>query len=311
VQLYLEKGLMSEWSGQTKGNLLGYRIFIFILRHLNIRVSYFAVWFVALYFYLFTNKKAIRNFYLVTKQYKNLKLEITIFQNFFTFGKILLDRVSLLAGFSSKFTFEFEGEEHLRKMASSGKGGIIIGAHAGNWEVAGKLLNRLNCNIHIVMYDGEHSNIKDLFEKISGGKSLNIIAIKPNDLSHIYKINEALQKGDLIAMHGDRFVQGSKSLDCMFFEKKAAFPLGPYYLAATAKVPVCFVSTMKESASHYHFYSTKPLNVVTENISRREKEESIKNLASLYAANLEKIVAKYPLQWFNYYAFWGKNNSTN
>jgi len=295
---------MSEWSGKSKGSPLGYKIFIFILRYLNIRISYFFLWFVAFYFYCFTNKKAIKDFYRIVKHYKGLKLEKTVFLNFYTFGKIILDRISILAGYNSKFTFNFEGEEHLHAMAKSGKGGIILGAHAGNWEVAGKLLQRINCRVNIVMYDGESLNIKKLLEEATGGKAFNVIFIKPNDLSHIYEINQALQNGELIAMHGDRFVEGSKIIECDFFNKKAPFPLGPYYLAATANVPICFVSTMKESATHYHFYSTKPVNVISGNKNRKEWNKEVYKTVTEYSKNLEEIVKQYPLQWFNYYNFW-------
>jgi predicted LPLAT superfamily acyltransferase len=192
-------------------------------------------------------------------------------------------------------------------MAKSGNGGIILGAHAGNWEVAGKLLTRIETPVHIVMYDGERSEIKELIEQVTERKAFNVIYIKDNDMSHIYEINNIIKKGEIIAMHGDRFLTGSKYYSCMFFNKKAPFPLGPYYLAASLKVPVCFVSTMKESTRHYHFHSTEPLYVTNQNSTRKTLHNDVKVLAEKYAANLESIVKRYPLQWFNYYDFW---NST-
>lgn len=298
---------MSTWDGQSKGKPLGYRIFIFILKHIHIRVAYFIVWFVAIYYFLFTDKTPTNNFYNSAFDYKGRKLRHAVFGNFYMLGKIMLDRVSLLAGFKGKYTFDFEGEEHLHKMAQSGKGGIILGAHAGNWEVAGKLLTRLTTPVHIVMYDGERSEIKDLLEETSGGKAFNVVYIRENDMSHIYEINDIIKRGELIAMHGDRFLPGNKYHLCNFFGKKAPLPLGPYYLSASLKVPVCFVSTMKESARHYHFHSTKPMLVGGEMASRKSLHTDVKVMAEKYAKNLESIIQKYPLQWFNYYDFWNIN----
>jgi predicted LPLAT superfamily acyltransferase len=297
---------MSGWDGRSRGNTLGYQIFIFILKYVNIHVAYFVLTFIAAYFYFFSRKKDIRQFYREMMGYPALKAEWAIYNNYKFLGKVLIDKITVLAGFKNKFTFDFEGEDYLHQMANEGKGGIIIGAHAGNWEMAGFLLKRVNKPVHVLMYDGEQSNIKELLEKITGGQSFNTILIHENDLSHIYQIGKVLQKGELIAMHGDRFLPGSKVHSCTFMGKKANFPLGAFYISAQFKVPVCFVSTMKETNTHYHFYATPPVIVESEN--KLQKKQEIYNMAEKYAFELEKMVRKYPLQWFNYYNFWNLNN---
>ncbi|MBA7524729.1 hypothetical protein ES705_16871 [subsurface metagenome] len=293
---------MSDWDGQSKGNVLGYKIFIFILRYIHIRVAYFIVWFVALYYYFSTQKKDIRFFYKQILHYDRVKSESSIFLNYVTFGKVLLDKIAILAGFSSKYTYDYEGEQHLHKMANEGKGGIIIGAHAGNWEIAGHLLTRINRPVHVLIYDGERSNLKELMEDITGEKSFDVIPVRDNDMLHIYEIKKALDNGDIIAMHGDRFRSGTKTHQCNFLGRQAKFPLGPYYLATQFNVPFCFVYTMKETNTHYHFSSTPPMNIDSGN--KKNKNENIKLKTELYASELEKMIRKYPLQWFNYYNFW-------
>jgi predicted LPLAT superfamily acyltransferase len=103
-------------------------------------------------------------------------------------------------------------------------------------------------------------------------------------------------------MHGDRFRDGSRTNTCTFFGLDAKFPLGPFYIASQFNVPVSFVSTMKETNSHYHFYATPPLQITIKN--RKEREEKIINASTLYASELESKVRQYPLQWFNFYNFW-------
>ena len=293
---------MSEWDGQSKGSLLGYKILIFILKHIHIRVAYFIVWFIALYYYFTTSKKYIRHFYLQTQSYSLIKAEFSIFRNYFVFGKTILDKFAILAGIRKKFTYDHEGEEYIYEMANAGKGGIIIGAHAGNWEIAGHLLSRYNRPVHVVIYDGERSNLKELLEETTGTKSFHVISVRDNDLQHIYEIREALANGDLIAMHGDRFRDNSRTYKCNFFNRKAKFPLGPYYLASQFDVPFCFVYTMKDSNSHYHFYSTPAMRIKF--TDPKSKLEDIKTKAELYSQELEKMIRQYPLQWFNYYNFW-------
>jgi predicted LPLAT superfamily acyltransferase len=296
---------MSDWDGHSRGNTLGYKIFIFILKYIHIRVAYFVVVFVVFYFYIFSKKTHIRFFYRQIIAHGKLKSELSIYRNYLFLGKTIIDRVALIAGFSNKFTYDFEGENYLQQMADEGKGGIILGAHTGNWEIAGHLLTRLNRPVHLLMFDGERSKIKEVLEEVTGNKGFKVIYIRQNDLSHIFQISEALKDGDLIAMHGDRFIPGSKTHLCSFFGRKAMFPVGPYILAAHFAVPVCFVSTMKDSDTHYHFYATAPVTIDVMN--EKERNSKIEKNVELYATELEKMVKKYPLQWFNYYNFWQTN----
>ena len=57
-----------------------------------------------------------------------------------------------MSGIKNKFSFDFDGEENLRKIAALQKGGILLSAHIGNWDVAGHLFKALEtpdqyCNL--------------------------------------------------------------------------------------------------------------------------------------------------------------------
>jgi predicted LPLAT superfamily acyltransferase len=173
-----------------------------------------------------------------------------------------------------------------------------LSAHIGNWEAAGHLLERLGTNINIVMFDGEHQNIKDYMNKITGERNAKIIVIK-NDLSHIYAISEALSNNELICMHADRFVEGNKTIVTDFLGRPAKFPIGPFVLAAQFKVPVSYVFAMKEGTSHYHFYATP-----VQQYDYNNKTTAVKTMLNDFTAAMEKRVRQYPEQWYNYYDFW-------
>ena len=158
-----------------------------------------------------------------------------------------------MSGIKNKFSFDFDGEENLRKIAALKKGGILLSAHIGNWDVAGHLFKRLETPINIVLYDGEHEQIKEYLEGVTGKKSVNIIVIK-NDLSHIYAISDAFNKNELVCMHADRFIEGNKTLTTDFLGEKARFPMGPFLLASKFKVPVSFVFAVKENKIALSFF---------------------------------------------------------
>ncbi len=299
---------MSTWRGKTRGGLLGYKIFISTLKYLGLPVAYFFLRFVVLYFFLFAPKsfRASLFYFNEVLHYNYLASLIKIYKSYFIFGQSLLDKTAVLAGFKTNFTFDFEGENYLKEMASNNTGGLLISAHVGNFEMAGFLLKRLNTKINIVMYDAEHSKIKDYLTGIQNSQNVNIIVVK-NDYSHIFEIISAFKNKELVCMHGDRYVKGSKAISSKFLGREAYFPTGPFYLSMKFNVPVSFVFAMKDKKSHYHFYATPLLRFkYSQNINKRNI--ALKEIIKSYITELEIIINKYPEQWFNYYDFWENNN---
>ena len=88
-----------------------------------------------------------------------------------------------------------------------------------------------------------------------------------------------------------------------FMAAKAKFPVGPLYMASKFAVPVSFVYTLKDRATHYHFYATKP-EIFPYPASLKRRREDIRVMVEKYVSNLEFMVKRYPTQWFNYFPFW-------
>jgi predicted LPLAT superfamily acyltransferase len=291
---------MLSWQGRSKGTPLGYSIFVAIIKKLGVRAAYLLLSIVAFYYFLFSYKssKIIFDFY-----HRKLKYNIPVslyklYRNYYLLGQTLIDKIAIMSGSGQKYTFNFDGEENLRIITGLQKGGLLLSAHIGNWEIAGYLLKRLNTRINIVMFDGEHEKIKQYLTSVTGKSNAHIIIIK-NDLSHIFEIDEALKKNELVCIHADRFVEGNKTIEGNFLNTPAKFPLGPFLLAAKFKVPVAFVFALKESTFHYHFFSTD-----AKDYSMYDKEAFISQMLNGFTKEMENKVRAYPEQWFNYYDFW-------
>ncbi|KIC95144.1 lipid A biosynthesis acyltransferase [Flavihumibacter solisilvae] len=291
---------MPSWEGKSKTTPLGYRIFVGILKIFGLRPAYWLLYFVAAYYVIFSRKTTtvLYQFYHNRLGYGRWKTYRYIYRNYYRFGQTLIDKVAVQSGILNPFTYDFEGEHYLRGMVAEGKGGLLISAHIGNWEIAGHLLKRLNTTINVVMYDGEHEQIKAYLEQVTGGRNMNIILIR-EDLSHIYAISEALQNNQLVCMHADRFMEGNKTLQAVMLGESAALPAGPFILASRFQVPVSFVFAFKETARHYHLYATEPLP-----LQQMDKKEKMDRLLKDFVKEMENRVLQYPEQWFNYFDFW-------
>ncbi|MBL3656842.1 LpxL/LpxP family acyltransferase [Fulvivirga sediminis] len=286
---------MSSWKGKTRGGLLGYQIFIFLIRRLGLGAAYLLLRFVAMYYVLFAPKSTAG----IYKYFRIIKMGwpkamLSVYKSYYVFGQTLIDKVAIGAGGASKYSYTYDGIEHLRSLKDTG--GIVVGAHFGNWEIAGILLNDLNLTTNILIYEAEHEKIKNFLDKVMKSKHVNVIPIK-SDLSHLFKINNALRNKEVICVHGDRFMDGARILQKKFLGNKAFFPLGPFSMLTKLRVPYTFAYAVRGKGRVYHLSAT-PIQEVT---------TSDEQILDDYIQHLETKVLNYPLQWFNYYDFWSKD----
>lgn len=288
---------MSEWDGKSKGSVLGYKIFVFSIKNLGVKTAYFMLYFVTAYYFLFLRKTSRSIFYYFHNrlQYPYWKAKKMVYQNYFVFGQTLVDKTAISAGMREKFTYEFDGIETLKKLLAEKKGGVLISAHIGNFEINEYFFNDIDIEfqINIVTTDNEHRAIKNYLESVSQKTNAKFIIVK-EDLSHIFEINAALAKNELICFTGDRYLEGTKAISETFFGEEANFPAGPFLIASRLKVPVVFVYVMKEKNGHYHLYAREA------EVTHRNDRELLKT----YIKSVESMLQKYPLQWFNYFDFW-------
>ncbi|MCB9426264.1 MAG: lipid A biosynthesis acyltransferase [Flavobacteriales bacterium] len=288
---------MSSWDGKSKGTLLGYKIFVFCIKKLGIKTAYLVLFFVATYYFLFLKESNRCVFYYFHNRlgYPYFKAKAHVFKNYFTFGQTLIDKTAISAGMLNRFTYECEGVEILHDLLEKKKGGVLISAHIGNFEIAEYFFEEidLDCQINLVTTDQERHVIKEYLESVGKKSTIKFVIVK-EDMSHIYRINEVLANNELICFTGDRYFEGVKSMKEIFLGKEANFPAGPFLLASRLRVPVAFVYVMKEDNMHYHL-STE---------LAESKHRDAQALLHSYVKSLERKLEQYPLQWFNYFDFW-------
>lgn len=293
----------TQWEGQSKGRVFGYKIFVFILNTFGLSPAYFILRFVSFYYFLFSKpNKHIREF-LKAIGYSKTKAFFAVYKNNFIFGQTILDKVAVMAGVKDKIKVTNPSGKNLDALVALGKGGILVSAHIGNYEVAGQGLNRLNVPFNVLMYENERENIKKYMDNVMKEKKIKVIAINEETKSHIIELHKAFTNNELVVMHGDRFRQGAKFLVADFFGKPAKFPAGPFILAAKFGVPLGIAFAVKKDFATYEFTCEEPI-LVQRARSDEQLEATCKELLSKYVSALEKKVKENPHQWFNYYDFW-------
>lgn len=281
---------MSKWSGKTKGSVLGYRIFIFFIKQFGIPSAYALLNIVVPVYYLVLSQTK-KNLLLTFEKIPHLKsrnYHLIIYKNFYNLGKSLIDNLAILTHHKKKYSYTENGEKYLIKLIEKSEPAILISGHIGSWSIAGELLKKKG-TINIVMYDGEAQRIKRLIEQDIGKNNYKIITIN-DDLSHLFKIKEAVDNGELICIHADRYINGTRTTDGQLLNYNIKLPYGPFSIAAKLNIPYTFVFAIKTSMYTYHFSATKPKTSNNPDI-----------IANEFSNILSEKLRDNPDQWFNYF----------
>ena len=224
-----------------------------------------------------------------------IKSFLKVYANHFRFGQVIIDRYAAYAG--KKFRFELDGNERFMELVHGERGFVQLSSHAGNYEMVGYGLTSTAKKINGLFYGGESKVMMDFRRKILAMHNVNLIEVDES-MSHIFNMNAAIDRGEIVSMTGDRLFGSSKAIKCMFLGKEASFPMGPFALAVQKEVPMLAVFSMRYKG-RYRVY-----------VRDIEQEESLPirarmtDMAKKFASELENVVRMYPTQWFNYYDFW-------
>src|SRR5690606_34694309 len=129
-----------------------------------------------------------------------------------------------------------------------------------------------------------------------------VIHIRPNSVEFIFSIKQCIERGELLGTMGDRVGLNEKSVDVLFFGRKATFPTGPFVLASVLKCPVFLTLGLYNEPNHYALHCEPLVEQVV--LSRKERQQDLEKYVQQYAERLEHYCRQEPYNWFNFYDFW-------
>ena len=237
-------------------------------------------------FYMVFNRKGYRAIYQLFRQrlgYPPFGAFLKTYGSHFRFGQVVLDRFAIFAG--KRFEVDIDGQEHFDQLAQGDSGFVILSSHVGCYEVAGYTLTSDAKQFNALVYGGESATVSEHRSRVLGTHNINTIAVAP-DMSHIFALNAALDRREIVSIPADRLFGSRKTAVCPFLGAPAHFPVGPFALARAKSAPIIAIFAVKTRLRHYHIV-VRPCADVAQ-----------------YAALLEEVVRQYPTQWFNFFDFW-------
>lgn len=288
----------NEWSGKTDGLPWMQRSLIAIFRVVPLWLAYGIMALVVPFYMIFNRKgyKAMYHFFYDRLYYGKWTSFWKVYANHFRFGQIILDRFGVYAG--KKYRFIVDGQEIMDELEKHPEGFISLSSHIGNYEIAGYSLKPKAKKFNALVYAGETATVMENRQKMLSQNNMTMIPVR-EDMSHLFELNAAIDRGEIVSMPADRIYGSQKAVECMFLDEKARFPLGAFALAAQKNVSVIAVFVMKKSYKTYQAY------VCDIQCDRKATiREQMNQLAQSFAKNFEDIVIQYDTQWFNYFDFW-------
>lgn len=287
-----------QWNGKSRGGRFGYQFFVYTIRLLGLRCAYIFLAFIVIYFIPFA-PKATRAIWRYNRQKRRLGVLASVkelYCHYYVFGQTLIDKMAMRGGLNEKYRYEFDNYTRFLEILNSGEGVVMMGAHIGCWEAGAGFFGTYGKKINIVMLDAEHQQIKAVLEEnASQENNYNIIPLNQNIIDAMLQIKVALNNGEYICFNGDRYMEKDHTAVVDFMGSKALFPMGLFKIAAKCRVPVVFYYSMREPNRTYRFIFEEPVI---------DGKMTTEKLLEQYVKSLEKIVEKYPRQWFNFYDFW-------
>ena len=266
-----------------------HRALIFLARVLPLRVVY-GFMAVSIPVYVAVDgrgRRASYSFFRTRIGYGRLRSALHVFCNMYNMGKVVIDRFAAYAGKQ----FRVYGDDRMLYNALCPDGSyMLLSSHVGNYELSGYVVPSPR-PIKTLVYAGENAVVMQQRSRLFSGCNVEMIPVKA-DMSHLFALNDALQNGEVVSVAADRSLGSSKTLRCPFFGQEAAFPAGPFTLAARREATVFAVFVVKEGVRDFRA------------IVEQLKGDKAQALAQSYAGILERVTRQYPDQWFNFYDFW-------
>ncbi len=224
-------------------------------------------------------------------------------RQFASFGRIVCDR-GLVYLEGMKLRFEQRGADRLGQALGSGKGCILLSAHVGNWELAGRLLSRYapGVPVNLVKVENEDPRERAIVDAVMGDQAPAVI--DPRDsIAASLAIREALDRGEVVGFLGDRAHGQQPTAAVSFFGSPARMPVGPFQVAQMTGAPILRCFMMRLGHAHYRLEVDRAITVPRPQ-SRRARRMAVEAACAEWAARLESQLRRFPFQWHNFYRYW-------
>ncbi len=226
---------------------------------------------------------------------------LTVLRHFASFGEALLDKLLAASG-----RYPFERVQCDGALPGGGMGGVIVTAHVGCLELCQALAERDGAVALKVLVHTRHApRFNAVLKRLQPHSRIELLQVTEVDALMAARLAPFVEGGGWVAIVGDRVpVQGGKTVTLPFLGAPAPFPAGACVLAGLWRCPLVLMLCHRQ-ADGGHRLLVRTLSPAVQ-LPRAQRQAVIEGLMRRYVELLESVLVVAPLEWFNFFDFWGQ-----
>jgi predicted LPLAT superfamily acyltransferase len=236
------------------GTVLGLRIVVAVASFFGRSAATSFLWILAVYYTLVSwrARRASRTFLSRIGEAPSFR---NVVRHIHTFARVALDRLFFLRGRLDTFTIDKTGTDHLRAIAKSGKGAILLGSHLGSFEAMRAASKRESLKLSIVVDSRSAERLGRVLRELGGDANLDVIPVDPTGMGTALRVRDAIERGGIVGIMADRTLpRDNRNVTVDFLGAEAQLPVGPFVIAHTLRCPVYLVFGLFFAPNRYELH---------------------------------------------------------
>ncbi len=224
-------------------------------------------------------------------------------RHFMVFAQVILDKALAMTGRYRSENICFEGRQPLLDLIQSGRGAVVVTAHMGCIELCQCMAQqRPGLKLNILVHTKHAQRFNRLMQRLAPDSGVQLLQVTDFDAAMAMALADKVSRGEFIAIAGDRVpVHESKIVRVPFLGHAAAFPCGPYVIAALLKCPLYFMGCIHEGRGYAVTFSLLAEQVL---LPRGNRQQAFERYAHGFVQQVEQLLQRAPYDWFNFFPFW-------
>jgi predicted LPLAT superfamily acyltransferase len=229
-----------------------------------------------------------------------------VLRHLFEFAVQIFDRMVSWGDSFDRMQLEKSRSVALLELARSGRGGILVGAHLGSFDLLRLVADRYEVRVNVLMFTAHADRINSFFARLDPRSRVRVLPIDPDSVQTAFAVRRCVEQGEFVGILADRVPPGGRGRTepVRFLGREAEFPTAPFELAALLGCPLLLCLCLRTGDARYEAIA-HPL-YDGGRLAPGARAARTRELLEAYVRELEAGCRRAPYQWFNFYDFWGR-----
>ncbi|MDD5238090.1 MAG: ELM1/GtrOC1 family putative glycosyltransferase [Candidatus Omnitrophica bacterium] len=187
-----------------------------------------------------------------------------------------------------------EGQRHIDEAFKRGKGVVLLGVHAGSWELSNVICANLGFPFRLFVREQGMPRLNKLLNTYRRDKGCKLVQRE----SQTRELIQALKNNEAIGMTADQGGRKGESVD--FFSKSASMSSGAVRIALKYRATILPAYYARIQGPYHKVIIKPPFEIEDTGDKEKDIKENLQRLISIF----EKLILEYPADYLWTYKIW-------